>query len=170
MAKVITATGRISATILAGAVVTDATIPATDGVGESGSYSITDSFGYGTGAAKINAQYQKVTTIAYNANTTLDLTSLTDNQGNAIDFASVKLLVVQNTGPGTNTLIVGGGTTPFVAALPNIPAGGSIVIDVGVLAATGISTTTANNLKLTSGAEDITSAVVINVIALGLHA
>jgi hypothetical protein len=49
--------------------------------------------------------------------TTIDLTSLTDPFGNAVNFATVKNLLIINN-DATNSLTIGGGTNGLFAALP----------------------------------------------------
>ena len=125
----------------------------------------------GVAAGQISIRYRAQRALAYGGNEALDLTSLTDAQGRSITFATygIKLLRVQNVGLGTNTLSVGGGTTPvFANAFPKIPAGGELLFFVGMTAA-GYPVTggSAMLLKFLSNGEDATKGMIYNVDIIG---
>ena len=134
-----------------------------------------DQFTAGTGAGKVSKKYCAQRSLAYNGSEALDLTALTQ-LGQTQDFSAaggVKLLVIVNTGPGTNSLIVGGGTTPvltnaIVGSLVGIPAGGMLVIHAGLLAAAGIPVDgTHKLLNIASGQEDVTKGVTYDILIVG---
>lgn len=65
-------------------------------------------FAHGTGSSQANKQYLELRTLAGGATDLIDLTSLTDFQGDALSFAKVKYLFVGIIDPdGTKELRVG---------------------------------------------------------------
>lgn len=132
--------------------------------------SVSDSLTQGTGAGKAKFKYRAQRTLAYNANEALDLTALTDKLGHALDFTTtgIKLIVIQNKGEGTNTLVVGGGTTPFVTnAQHPIPAGGELRLYAGKTSAGWAVTSGTKLLKLLSGGEDNSKGMTYNIEIIG---
>ena len=132
----------------------------------------------GSGAGKVGLLYAEQYTLAYNGNRVLNLKSLTDSLKRAVVFTKVRFIVVQNLqngaspGVGSNSLILGGGSTPLVAftnAQAPIRPGGLAVYNVGLVDATGYTVTaaTAHLLKLTSGAEDAVNSLVYKIIIGG---
>ena len=80
--------------------------------------------------------------------------SITDDLGDTISFAALRLLVVQNT--GTAAITVGGGSNPIpltngTTDAINIPAGGMFVWFDGTTDATGMALTAGTGCNLNIG-------------------
>ena len=82
----------------------------------SSSYSFNTTLANGTAAAQADQLYVATGTLAGAGTLTLDLASLTDMFGNALNIKRVKAFYIENTTATTSTgLAVGGaGVTPFV--------------------------------------------------------
>jgi hypothetical protein len=87
--------------------------------------------------------------------TSLNLNSLTDAFGNAQNFGSVKSLYIQNTDP-TNSVTIGGGTTPLFAAQSPIAAG-----ECYSKLNSNLSTSSANLLQIVASAGSVSINIVI---------
>lgn len=120
----------------------------------------------GTSANQINLAWADTRTYA-TGGTTLDLANLSSASTNtgAATFAAVKVLKVINN-DATNTIIVGNaGTTPFTpgfsAATTTVtiqPGGEALFVNPS---AAGWTTTSANNLRIASGAGTPSATVVV---------
>lgn len=123
-------------------------------------------FSNGSGAAQGTMLYAKQRTLSGTTDTVV-LTSLTDNHGNAIDFATIKGIVITNVS-ASNNIVVGDAGSDAWATLLN--ATGTITLPPGASFcaftpdATGwtVTASTAMNLLVTG-----TSGQSYNLVLLG---
>jgi hypothetical protein len=87
----------------------------------------TTSLASGTGSGQADLSYTKSITLAAAASTTLTLSALTDDLGRAVNFARVKLLILDNgaAATGNNVTIASGATHGWTA-----PAGAAWTLTV----------------------------------------
>lgn len=97
----------------------DGFLTATSGTGESVEDTIdvsaVQSLVTGSGANQADAYYSQNINIAASGSETLDLATLTDPLGAALNFTRVKAIYVQADAANANSIVIGGaGVTPFV--------------------------------------------------------
>lgn len=90
----------------------------------------------GSSSGNVNKVYTGVTTIASSGSAgSLDLTSLTDPQGNALTFSKVQWILIENLDTTTgHDVTPGGGTTPVIITQEALLAGttpGRLFLDFG---------------------------------------
>lgn len=86
----------------------------------------------GTGAKQGTQLYGNVRVLSGTTDN-VNLTTLTDNHGNAVDFLTIKGISVENNS-ATHTLVVGDGTTPWITLLN---ATGTITLPPGAFFSAG---------------------------------
>lgn len=127
----------------------------------------------GTGAGQADTKYSAEFTIAASGTHTIDLaTGLTDPFGNAIAFARIKYLYIENSSlDSASSIAVGNaGTTPFAGIWS--PGTATILINNGAKAsfgvaqdATGYVVSTGVNILITNN--DSAHAAIVNVVIFG---
>jgi hypothetical protein len=139
------------------------------------SRSLDSNLGSGTGSGNNNLQFSKPYTLAAGASVTLTLSALTDDLGRAVNFARIKVFLVDNTATtadGYDLAVASGATHGWVA--PFGGAAGSVVAKAGGLAFLYAPLATA--FPVVAGTSDqvtITNAgagsVTFNVIIAGVN-
>ena len=123
----------------------------------------------GTAASQLDLEHAKAYSLAATP-TTIDLTSLLDVFGGAVNFARGKIVIVQNTATtdGYNVTLSGGASNAwsnFITGNVILPPSGFIVV-AGPLATGWVVDGTHKTFKMDPGANTIT----VNVIIAGCSA
>lgn len=125
------------------------------------SYSFDDNFTValvnGAGAGAITQVWADIRTIAASSNDDINLTSLTNALGGAVNFSAIKAMAIKANANNTNNLIIGDAATPFASFFGDaedtiiIPPGG--MINLVNPSATGYVVTPSTNhlLRVTNG-------------------
>lgn len=134
----------------------------------------------GTAAGQANVKYSAQLAIAANGNTTLDLTNLTDNFGNAISFARIKDMYIENSSVDSASAIkVGGAVSNAFTGMWSAPGtanndsyltiNNGVCFHMGVDAgATGYPVGTDKNILITN--LDGSNAALVNIVIVGCNA
>lgn len=135
----------------------------------------------GTAAGQADVLYTAQTTIAGNANTTLNLSSLTNAFGSTVSLARIKAMYFENTATpsgGTtrsSSIAIGGaGVTPFVGGFFNagtdtLTLRNGVHMSVGVVQdATGYVVGTGVNLEIANS--DASNSAIVNIGLAGCSA
>jgi hypothetical protein len=130
----------------------------------------------GTGAGQADRRYVAQLTVPAGGSTTLNLSSLLDSLGNAIAFLRIKRIYVElTTNTNAASILVGGGTNPFVNWL--VGTGAQVRVRNGMALFLGtckdstgyvVTPTTGDSFKITN--EDGALAAVVNVGLVGCSA
>ena len=122
----------------------------------------------GAGANKAEAQFHDQISIADGASTTLDLETLLDFAGDALDFTKVKGLMLQNLSADATLLVGNAAANPFWLTTTNaipVPPGGRLFIECHTAAGITVDGTH-SDLMLTHDGTG-TSAMLVNIWILG---
>lgn len=125
----------------------------------------TQAYSVGTNGGNVAFEYSANLTIGTGA-TTLDLTALTDPDGNSITFMKVMAVKLTNLFTNASNVTMGGGTNPIFGAFPVNAQGGTNGNGwCGFVANNGLTVTggSTNNLKLISD----TAATPVSLTIIG---